>query len=206
MFLSALMAYTYRKDLKSRQLFVFIPFLFYTFLQELALFIYLHNWTNTSTGTVYNFYIPARVIILAGFFYFIPFNAPLRKLILWMVIVYLAITIVTFCFIQPVTIYNSYLSLAAGMIITCCAIFFLFNYFTLDNRTLEKHWRPVVWITVGLVTFFPVVNISFSFYTQLLAYKASIFGVKLYKLIPQFMSIFMYSCFSYAFYLCKKKN
>jgi hypothetical protein len=65
---------------------------------------------------------------------------------------------------------------------------------------------PVIWITIGIVVFYPVVNISFAFYTHLVSYRSDFLGIKLYKVIPQLMSIFMYSCFNYAFYLCKKKN
>lgn len=206
MLLSAVLAFIYRKNLKSRLLTIFIPFLFLVFTQELSLFIYVSKWPKASTGIVYNFYNPATAIFFSVLYYRIPFNAPVRKLILWLISVFIAIVIFTYIFIQPVTIYNSYLALAAGVVITCCGIFFLFNYFNLDNRTEEKHWLPVLWITVGLVAFYPVVNISYAFYKQLLAYRADIFGVKLYKVIPQLMSLFMYGCFSYAFFLCKKKN
>lgn len=206
LFLSALLSFVYRKNLKSRLLILFVPFLFLLFVQELSLFFYVRKWPLASTGIVYNFYNPASALFFSILYYRIPLNAPLRKLIIWLASVYLTIVVLTFTFIQPITIYNSYLALAAGVVITCCGIFFLFNYFNIDNRTQEKHWLPVIWVTIGIVAFYPVVNISFAFYKQLLAYRADIFGVKLYKVIPQLMSIFMYGCFSYAFYLCKKKN
>jgi hypothetical protein len=64
----------------------------------------------------------------------------------------------------------------------------------------------VLWVVVGIVTFYPVVNIAFSFHKYLVAYEATLWGMKLYRMIPHIMSIFMYSCFTRAFYLCKKKN
>src|SRR5690606_8798004 len=106
----------------------------------------------------------------------------------------------------PISIFNNYISLCTGFMITLCGLLFLFNYFKLDNPAEEKKWLPVIWITIGLVVFFPVVNISFALYKHLLAYQATIFGQKLYRLIPQLMSIFMYTCFARAFYLCQKKN
>ncbi len=203
---SAFAGFVYRRNLQSRQLFIFIPFLFLLFIQELSLFLYVLQFPTASTGIVYNIYNPISAIFFSVFYYRIPFNAPLRKLITWLIGIYLTVAVFTFTFIQPITIYNSYLSLAAGVVNTCCGIFFLFNYFNLDNRAQEKHWRPVIWITIGVVLFYPVVNISFAFYKHLLAYRADIFGVKLYKVIPQLMSIFMYGLSLYAFYLCKKKN
>jgi len=204
--LSALASFFFRKNLQSRQLSIFIPFLFLLFIQELTLILCVLRWPKISTGIVYNIYQPICVIVMAAFYYSIPFNSSLRKLIIWLLSIYLVVVIFTFAVIQPINIYNSYLSLAGGLVITCNGIFFLFNYFNLDNPTQEKHWLPALWITIGIVAFYPVVNISFAFYKHLVAYRAEIFGLKLYRIIPQLMSIFMYSCFTYAFYLCKKKN
>lgn len=203
---SALMASANRKFLKSRQINLFLPYLWLVFVQELLVYFYsLHNSEN-STAIVYNLYKPITTTFFALVFYRIPCNAPVRRLILWMLIVYLAITVTTFTLIQPIHVYNSYLSLASGLVITCCGILFLFNYFNIDSFPEQQRWAPVIWITIGIVSFYPVVNISFAFYKHLLAYRATIFGLKLYRIIPQLMSIFMYSCFAYAFYLCKKKN
>ena len=180
--LSAVFAWVYRKELRSRQLSVFVPYLTLLFIQEFSLFLFSLKSPNKSTGIIYNIYQPICAVILAFFYYRIPFNAPVRKLTIWLVSVYLIVVLATFSFILSVDNYNSYLSLAGGLVITCCAIFFLFNYFNLDNRTQEKHWRPVIWITIGIVLFYPVVNISFAFYKHLLAYRADIFGFKLYFL------------------------
>jgi hypothetical protein len=40
----------------------------------------------------------------------------------------------------------------------------------------------------------------------LYAREATLYGLKLYQAIPKVMSLFMYPLFSYAFYLCQKKN
>ena len=123
-----------------------------------------------------------------------------------MLVIFLAVVAITFIFIQPITVYNSYLSLASAFVISCSGILFLFNYFSIDNIAEQKTWRPVVPITTGVLMFYPVVNIAFAFYKYILALEATIFGTMLYNAIPRIMSIFMYSCFAYAFYLCKKKN
>jgi hypothetical protein len=204
--LSAVAATTFRKYLGSRRAIIFIPYLWYVFAQETGMVLASELGFLTKTGIIYNFYRPICTTVFVFFYYRLPLNAPVRKLITWMHAVYLTVTLVTFLFIKPVTEYNSYLSLASGFVIAFCGIFFLFNYFNLDNTEEEKHWQPVIWITIGITTFYPVVNFSLAFYKSLLAYNANILGVPLYQLIPRLMSIFMYSCFSYAFYLCKKKN
>lgn len=206
LFMSSITAFIYRKELKSRQLSFFIPFLFLLFIQELSVIIYILKYPASSTGIVYNIYTPVSTLVFSLFYCRIPFNSPARKLITALLIVYLAATLFTYCCIQSIYIYNNYISLAGGFLIALCGILFLFNYFKLDNAQEEKKWLPVLWITIGVVAFYPVVNISFALYKYLVAYRATISGMKLYRLIPQLMSIFMYSCFIRAFYLCKKKN
>ena len=203
---SAVAALFYRKALYSRQLSLFVPFLFLVFIQEITLFFYNLNPPIRSTGIVYNIYTPVSTLFFSFFYSRIPFNISVRNLIRILTIIFLAATLFTYCFIQPVYIYNNYISLAGGFLITLCGILFLFNYFKLDTHKEEKKWLPVLWITIGVVAFYPVVNISFALYKYLLAYDATIFGKKLYNLIPQLMSILMYSCFIRAFYLCKKKD
>ncbi|PZR27100.1 MAG: hypothetical protein DI535_11845 [Citrobacter freundii] len=194
------------RSLKSRQLFLFVPYLWWVTIQEYGLLILTEMNVLTSTGIYYNIYRPVCTTAFAATFYHLSINAPVKKLIGWIFAVYLLVTFTTFIFINPITVYNSYLSLASGFTITCCAIFFLFNYFNLDNSEEEKKWLPVVVISMGMIAFYPVVNISFAFYKHLLKNSAFVFGTKLYQSIPQLMSVFMYSCFTYAFYLCKKKN
>jgi hypothetical protein len=203
---SCIFAFVYRKHLKSRQLSLFPFYLLLVFTQELSAFLLVKQDPSYSTGFIYNIYNPVNALFLAIFYYRIPFNLPVRKLIGALIIVFLPVVLFTFCFIQSIHIYNNYLSLAGGFLITLCGILFLFNYFKLDNHTEEKKWLPVIWITIGIVAFYPVVNISFGLYKSLLAYEATVFGMKLYRLIPQLMSIFMYVCFIRAFYLCRKKN
>ena len=208
LFFSALTATRLSKHLESRQASVFIPFLWYVAIQELysacgAIFDFL---SVGQSAVIYNLYRPLATSFFVIFYYRLPVNVPVRRLIAWMYGVYLAVLVISFLFIQPITIYNSYLSLSSGFVITFCGIFFLFNYFNLDDTAEERKWLPVVWITIGITTFYPVVNISFSFYKLIVAYRAGIFGIPLYQFVPRIMSIIMYSCFSYAFYLCKKKN
>jgi hypothetical protein len=80
------------------------------------------------------------------------------------------------------------------------------RYFNLDNSAEEKFWRPLLWITIGIATFYPVISISLSLQNYLTVGRYTFYGLKVYQVIPQLMSIFMYSCFSYAFYLCQKKK
>jgi hypothetical protein len=203
---SAIMALANRSALKSRLLFLLAPFLVYVFLQELGIYLYLLQWPKSSTGVFYNIYNPINTTVFCILYYRIPFNRWSRKWIVIMLAIYLSAIIITLAFLQPITKLNFYLSLGGGFVIICCGILFLRSYFDLDNLREEKYWRPLLWITVAVVMFYTVVNISWAFHKSLLANSATLGGFKLYQLIPQVMSIFMYSCFTYAFYLCRKRN
>jgi len=203
---SAVAAVANHRYLKSRRLVIFIPYLILLFVQELALYLYLKKYPNNSTALVYNIYRPVAACIFAYLYYTVPFNRTFRKVIIILVTAYLTAFAVVFTRIQSIYTYNNYLNLAGGLVITCCAIFFLFNYFKLDNHSEEKKWLPVLWVTIGVVTFYPVVNISFTLYWQLQSYNnTTIGGIKIHQIIPRVMSIFMYGCFAWAFYLCRKK-
>ncbi len=193
---SSVTGFVYFKSLKSRKLSLFPFFLLLVFGQELIVFLLVRHNPSYSTGFIYNLYNPVNALFFAIFYYRIPFIQPVRKLIGIMTFVFLTATLVSFCYVQSIFIYNSYISLGAGFLITLCGLLFLFNYFKLDNHSEEKKWLPVIWITIGLVAFYPVVNISFALYKYLLAYQATVFGMKLYRLIPQLMS-YIHVCLFY---------
>lgn len=205
--LSALTATWYWRSLKRMQLILFIPYLWYVNLQELGLTYLWEAGLIKSTAIFYNLYRPFSATMFFLIFHGLKSNnPPVKKLMERMFIVYLIFAFLLLGFTQPITSLNRYLSLATGFLISSFALLFLFNYFNLDNAKEEHKWFPVIPISIGILAFYPVINISFAFYTHLLKSEVLIFGTKLYQLIPQLMSLFMYSCFTYAFYLCKKRN
>lgn len=207
---SAVMASIYWKSLKSRHLLIMIPYLWWVFLQETILilgpYVAPHVSFYQSNAVIHNIYRPISVLVFAFIYYSIPFMGRFRKLIALVTILYLLVTAANYCFFESILRTSSYLAVARGFVITFCAVLFLFGYFSLDNFEYEKFWHPLVWITGVVVVFYPVVTISLHFQKYLAANSATFHGLKLYHLIPQVMSIFMYSCFSYAFYLCQRKN
>jgi hypothetical protein len=200
------MAIIYRKGLIVRKLTVLVYFLPIVFFQEIALYIADHLRFSYSSAVVYNIYRPICTIVFASIYYKVPFMSSLKKWIAWLTIAYLCIILVSYVFLHSFFSNNTYLILCRGVLLTFCAILFLFRYFTLDNLIEEKFWRPLVWITAGIAVFYPVVTLSVTFEDYLSVQDTKIFGFRLYNLAPQIMSIFMYSCFSHAFYLCRKRN
>ena len=201
---SSLIGFINRKALKSRQLFILVPYLFLVFIQELIIFIIRETYAKPDVVIAYNIYRPITVCVFAWLFFHFSFKQFYRKIIPWIVIIYLVIVASIFLFVSSIKSYNRELSLGGGIALTLFGILFLFDYFNLDNAAEEEKWRPVLWITAGIVIFYPVVNICFAFYNDIFTKNAMIFGVYLYNAIPQILSIIMYSCFAFAFYLCRK--
>ena len=203
---AAVMAFLHRKYLQGRQITILLPFLILVFIQEAGLVLAEQFRDFTSNAVIYNIYRPVSVLVFFWVYYRIPFMVSFRRLMLWLTAIYLGIVLINYCFIESIFTTSSYLSLIRGFLITLYGILFLVRYFNLDNLAEEKYWRPLIWITIGIVIFYPVISISLNFQKYLAAASANLYGLKLYQIIPQVMSIFMYSCFSYAFYLCKKIN
>jgi hypothetical protein len=59
-------------------------------------------------------------------------------------------------------------------------------------------------VTIGVIIFYPAINVSLGLQKHLSDFNVRVGGLKLHQLIPQVLSIFMYGCFSYAFCLCRK--
>jgi hypothetical protein len=182
------------------------PYLLLVFIQETSLgFVRMYD-PAYNNAIIYNIYRPINVLVFAFLYYQIPFMKPFRQMILWSTTIYLLVYVIHYSFLESIHTASTYLILFRGFIITFFAILFLFKYFLLDDIREEKFWHPYIWITIGIVTFYPVVSISISLQKLLLTSGSIIKGFQLYNIIPQVMSIFMYGCFSYAFYLCQRKK
>ncbi len=204
--ISAITAYLFRKDLEKKGLIILLPYLVLVVLQETGVFIYRQLYTDAHTDIVYNIYRPVTVIVFYLLYIKIKFRDKVKKIMSWLLAVYLLCTIINFIFFQSISSANAYLGPAGGLIITSYGLVFLFFYFSLDDQSEEKKLWPLMMITFGVVTFYPVYNIVSVFRKYLQDYDATIHDISLYNLVGRLMSIFMYCCFAWAFYLCKKRN
>lgn len=202
---SAVTAFTFYDDLKKLGLGILAPFLAYVFVQEIALYFLEHYKVVGSNAPFYYAYRILSVSAFAFIYSRVPFLTPFRKIIIFLAALFIIVTITEFSFSKTTSLLPRYMPLARGLVITSFGMFFLSSYFRLDNVELEKYWTPLLWITTGIVIFYPVISISIAFQKELKTF-GEVYGIKLYQTIPQLMSLFMYSCFIYAFYLCKRKN
>jgi hypothetical protein len=202
--ISAAAAFIYRRFLKIVFLWPLVPFLLLLFVQEFVLMYMIPK--GTSTGPFYNIYMPISATFYSWLFYSVPVNEKTKKFILTIWAIFICTVIIVHSYQNFSKNYNLYLFLAGGFVIATCAVIFLLNYFTIENRQEQRKWLPYVWICMGIVVFYPMVNITFALHKEILANHIMLFGKKLYQTMPQLMSIFLYGCFTYSFYLCKQIN
>lgn len=200
--LSAIAAVVYGRYLGKWKLTIMAFYLPLIFIMEVYTGVRVDS--GKSNDLIYNIYRPVTVIVFAIIYYSVPIMARFRKMIAGITIVYLLLLSIAFLFIVPIQRTNTSLTLARGACITFFAVFFLISLLLSDNIAEQKFWRPLTWITIGVLVFYPVISISVGFQQYLYDNNATLLGYKLYQVIPRLISIFMYGCFIYAFYLCKK--
>lgn len=203
--LSVLVAFWARQSLKGRSLWPLLPYLFLVFCQEVIARYYFKP-NHIPTGLLYNIYITLSTVFFSFLFYRIIGDKKFKTIILILLSAYLIAVFGIHIYLRSPQDYNMPLGLAGGFVITCYATLFLFHYFTIDSTKEQKKWLPAVWISIGIVVFYPVVSIAYALRKEILFHNITIWGLKLYQAMPQLMSIFMYSCFAYAFYLCRRTN
>ena len=150
--------------------------------------------------------MPLTTAFFSFLFYKSDINKKTRPVILFLFCAYVAALIIVHFYLPIKNPFNIYFLLAGGFVVTCCAIFFLYNYFTLDSIADQRKWQPLVWISTGIVIFYPLYSITLALRKQIYLNNIRIFGLLLYQAMPQILSLFMYSCFAYAFYLCRQTN
>jgi len=202
--LSAVAAVAYSRFLGRWKLTIMTFYLPLLLLMEVYTAIRAAN--DKSNYLVYNIYRPISVIVFAYIYYSIPIMSRFRKMIIGITIFYLLLLAVAYSFIVAIQESNTSLTLARGICITFPAVFYLISLLLLDTVEEQRFWQPLTWITIGVLVFYPVISMSVGFQNYLYDNNATVLGFKLYQVIPQLMSIFMYSCFTYAFYLCKRKS
>lgn len=200
--ISALVAILWRKEIATRSLLPMAFLLPYVFVQEL-----LPDFIEFRSNSIfYNIYRPASVIVFLLIYSGIPFMQRWKKTMRWVTGIYLFLVVLNFTFLESIYDAGSHPTTLRNILCTFFPILFLIEYFNLDDRKQEKFWLPVLWISIGAVIFYPVTSISVTFRKFLIPRDIFLFGMRLYHLIPEVMSIFMYSCFIYAFYLCRVKK
>lgn len=94
-----------------------------------------------------------------------------------------------------------------GFFLSIVSCFYLYEMNTNSEKTEENLIRnPDFWFTIGVLIFWVTCTLPFILYFFLSKNQILIFGVPLYRLFPQIFSVVLYSCFTVAILLWRRKK
>lgn len=202
--LSFFVAIFYYRYLKGTFMKWFLPFLGFIWVGEF--FAYYQNIILKVQAISINYLIGIVESVFYGYiFYNLSQRVILKKAILLFIPVSVLGYFLTYLFGRQ--FFHHFISniIISGFFIAAIALAYLYEKFADDDETLLVS-EPGFWIAVGVSLFYSGISISFSLYNFIIKHDLSLFGLKLYKLVPRVLSVILYLCISISLILCKKKN
>lgn len=197
-FLCLAVAVYFHRWLRNSPFRYFIPFLAYTLITEILATLV---WSQHN-GWLYNLYILVQPAFIAAFFSSMLQDRLLRRIILTTLLFYYGFCVYSFIN-TPFSKFNILVFSLDGLLMTCYSFLFLFFVLKVNDLLLIRKMQPALWITAGILAFFPMTTVLFGVSGIIRFENVTVFGVYLDNFIPQVLSLIMYSCFAYSFYLSK---
>lgn len=163
----------------------------------------------TATNMNPNIHVYNLYPLISPVFYFLLYlniirmQPKLRAIYIFVSIVSLIFFIFDYFFIKPgqFNYYSMIVSMVEYFILSCIV---LYQLVTDDTKQAGLTNEPYFWFAAGTIVFSVVSVVVIGLYPYILRNQLQIFGKNAYRIIMPMVNVFMYSCFAYAFYLCKK--
>ncbi|TDQ11374.1 hypothetical protein [Pedobacter metabolipauper] len=201
-FLSLLTALLCIGKLKNSFLIGFVPYLFYILVIELSA-KYIHFNYSPSTGWIYNI----SNLISQGFYAFIIYNFSTltshKKAIKILAIGYILFALIYFAFTSFTILNNNIISIGGIFQVTFACLYF-YEYLKTDTLSNERHNVSGILIAFSLLLFYAGITICLALYNYIQLHNLTLFDTPLYRLIPRYLSIILYTTISIALILWKK--
>jgi hypothetical protein len=197
-----IVAFCYNK-LKGCYMQWFIPFLAFTFLTEVYAF-YLGT-IGKHTFLVYAIYNPLSIIFYTYIFAKIALTNAYKKLFIYSTVTYIIVSILYYIIFKNL-ISSHYLILVSSIEITIFACLLFFQYLKIDDPESIANYKSNLWIIAGLLIFYSGIAIVLSLLYYIKKNELKIGGLYLFNFVPQYLSIILYGCISYACIVWKKST
>jgi hypothetical protein len=179
----------------------FLPFLVFIFLGELVAWLIFRR--NN---------IPVYYIISIGesvFYGYLFYNLSQKRLLKnfirifsWLFVIVYAYGLIAY---TNVSAYYFPWLIISGFFLALVSLLYLYERFNSDDDTdLVK--QPGFWVALGVSVFFSGTSVVFSLHDLISKEKLNLFGFKLYWIVPQILSVFLYACISVSIVLQKKTS
>ncbi|WP_448701861.1 hypothetical protein ACFGVR_06335 [Mucilaginibacter sp. AW1-3] len=203
--LSLLLAIYCYKGLKSFKLLGFIPLLVVVCVTEIiAINTSFFGWDNNNLQ-IYNLYvIVSTPITIYIFLRMLGYKGLKKSLYISMGVLLFIFTVLNFLFVQGKYNFDTYSLILVEFITAMLALLVIARLFKEDDSDILLNHHPYFWISAATLIFSAVTLIVCGLQQFFLLKKIQIGGVQIYRVIMPAINVFLYSCYSYAFYLCRK--
>jgi hypothetical protein len=205
---SFLVACYYYRDLRDSFMRWFTPYLGFVFFADFSIYVQLKVFHFPYSGyprmTLY------MILILQAFFYGYIFyeltdSRILKKAVVFMWLACIPTFLLSFFLGNNETSKDLMLPvITSNIFLAVIALFYLYLIILKNdniNLVCEHSW----WLAVGIAVFSSCVSIGHLLYDFILQNNLRLFGTYLYNVIPQFMSLILYSFISVSIILYVKK-
>lgn len=193
----------YRKELKVQKWLLFIPYLAITCTLEIWS---AYWWITTQKPTLwlYNPYIVLSILFYGYILIQASIITPAKKKLLYQSLILLSVSALTWYYIwgDPTVIINHILNGGALIICLLCFLFF-YTHIRHPHYHFSLAKAPGFWVAAGLLVFYAGISLNISVYNFLAAAQIRLWKTPIQNLIPQALSLFLYSFIIIAFKLCK---
>jgi len=182
----------------------FIPLLFIVCITEIvAVNTSLFGWTGNLL--VYNIYvIVSTPVTMYVFLRMLGYRGLTKTIYISIGALLFVFTVLNFLFVQGWEKFDTYSLIFVEFIIAMLALLVIKKLFQEDDSIILLNKHPYFWISASTLIFSAVTLIVLGLQQFLLLKKIQLGGVQIYRVIMPAINVFLYSCYGYAFYLCKK--
>ncbi len=202
--LSLLLSVIFYRELKNFKLLGFIPLLLIVCVTELLAVNYkLLGWHGNLT--IYNIYVIISTPVTCYiFFQMLMYKGWARALYISASVLLFIFTLLNYLFLQGSVEFDTYSLIVVEFIIAILSLLVIAHLFQEDDVSVLLNHHPYFWIGASTLIFSAVTLIVLGLQQFLLLKQIQIGGVQIYRVIMPAINVFLYSCYSYAFYLCRK--
>jgi len=202
--LSLLLSIYFYKGLKFFNLLGFIPLLAIVCITEIAAVnAFKFGWTGNLL--IYNIYvIISTPVTMYVFLQMLGYKGLTRSIYICIGALLFIFTILNFLFVQGWEKFDTYSLIFVEFIIAMLALLVIARLFQEDDSVILLNKHPYFWISASTLIFSAVTLIVCGLQQFLLLKKIQLGGVQIYRAIMPAINVFLYGCYGYAFYLCRK--
>jgi hypothetical protein len=186
--------------IKSRFI-ILLPLLLLTVIIELFS-TYIFSVTKSSHW-LHNIFIGIEIIIFFYFFYYYEVSKKLKQMSLYFIGSFVLFYLVNILFFQKPFIFNYYTFLFGSFLLVINACYFIMELMKTNINGIFK--TPMFWLSTGVLFFFAITTIFFSFFNYLVLSK-KVNVLLLYRVLITFANFILYTCLSISMLLFWKKK